>query len=632
MNPVPARLRIVCALASWVRRQAGVRKDSRSEAHMPMTREQVWHHGRSWGHSWVCDRSSPSKQHLRWIIVGLVVLAPVLVLLGQFGMRGPHQVLHCMGVATVKFKTDKSPFSASYLVGLPPPARPRLANSSKYPVIIQGSDGIGGPVRQNNRDKQNTNFDPRRYCVPHPRAARLGLREPYSVKLDDGHVRERSWEMACATSFEWKHWMPFKWDREGNVVLGKNIMVSDPASDDAALFLYGSHRSLGRYDIPRPDSWDTLAKGGHGNSYLNVWHFLVDDPTIWCAAHFAQRVAKAKGLNPASVTIVDSYRAETLFARLLLRPHFRNVVLAHNRDALRAMNHSRRIYVWRQLKCNKCGFFSSQGNDAHNEDCTRCNILRLKGYEINGNGMPGVMTQDVSPIRRPDRIIVEAVRGMMSGLGIERRECSGGYVLVLDRAGEILPGARKLVSAGAGDLAGVLSAMTSRGLPVVASDLLSVPLRDQLPLFAQAAVMVGVHGAGLTNMIFMRPGSALIEVTIRVRKQPSSTLPRYPFVVFSDTAQFAGLRYYSHDPVDTVPYPPPPEDAHAVRAVVVDAKVLAEQTLRAWSLATCCESPDRGTPLKRRPQNSAFCRAGLAAEDRRSRSWAPSLCRGLAAG
>jgi capsular polysaccharide biosynthesis protein len=41
----------------------------------------------------------------------------------------------------------------------------------------------------------------------------------------------------------------------------------------------------------------------------------------------------------------------------------------------------------------------------------------------------------------------------------------------------------------------------------------ALPVRDQAALFAQAAVVVGPHGAGLTNAAFMAPGGAMVELT-----------------------------------------------------------------------------------------------------------------------
>jgi len=41
----------------------------------------------------------------------------------------------------------------------------------------------------------------------------------------------------------------------------------------------------------------------------------------------------------------------------------------------------------------------------------------------------------------------------------------------------------------------------------------SLAFADQVALFADAEMVVGPHGAGLTNCVFMAPGGALIELT-----------------------------------------------------------------------------------------------------------------------
>ena len=41
----------------------------------------------------------------------------------------------------------------------------------------------------------------------------------------------------------------------------------------------------------------------------------------------------------------------------------------------------------------------------------------------------------------------------------------------------------------------------------------ALSLKDQVALFADAEIVVGAHGAGLTNCVFMAPGSAVVELT-----------------------------------------------------------------------------------------------------------------------
>jgi len=56
---------------------------------------------------------------------------------------------------------------------------------------------------------------------------------------------------------------------------------------------------------------------------------------------------------------------------------------------------------------------------------------------------------------------------------------------------------------------------------------------DQVKLFADAAIVVGAHGAGLTNAMFMAPGGALVELTQTGRV----------VATFHEVASAAGLSY-----------------------------------------------------------------------------------------
>ena len=42
-----------------------------------------------------------------------------------------------------------------------------------------------------------------------------------------------------------------------------------------------------------------------------------------------------------------------------------------------------------------------------------------------------------------------------------------------------------------------------------------MPLGDQIRLFGRAKLLVGLHGAGLANMVFMAPGSNVLEMGTR---------------------------------------------------------------------------------------------------------------------
>jgi len=92
-----------------------------------------------------------------------------------------------------------------------------------------------------------------------------------------------------------------------------------------------------------------------------------------------------------------------------------------------------------------------------------------------------------------------------------RRELLANRSLPLDQAGERIyisrakAGQRRILNEP--ELTGVLASRGFRG--VVLEDL---PLEKQIQLFASAEAVVAPHGAGLTNLVFCRPGTKVIEL------------------------------------------------------------------------------------------------------------------------
>lgn len=79
----------------------------------------------------------------------------------------------------------------------------------------------------------------------------------------------------------------------------------------------------------------------------------------------------------------------------------------------------------------------------------------------------------------------------------------------------------------------LLEALAPEGLERVAFT--GMPVRAQAELMAGARLVVGAHGAGLTNLMYCRPGTAVIEVTT------SQYMTRCRS--FADIAMYRGLRY-----------------------------------------------------------------------------------------
>lgn len=101
--------------------------------------------------------------------------------------------------------------------------------------------------------------------------------------------------------------------------------------------------------------------------------------------------------------------------------------------------------------------------------------------------------------------------------------------------------------------------LESQGFSEVALESLSVA--EQIAVFAQAEVVVGVHGAGLSNVVFCRPGTRVVEL------MPSAwAMPCYWSV-----SRHVGLDYHRLD-VTSVPVPGSP--ANASSEVRVDLESL----------------------------------------------------------
>lgn len=67
-------------------------------------------------------------------------------------------------------------------------------------------------------------------------------------------------------------------------------------------------------------------------------------------------------------------------------------------------------------------------------------------------------------------------------------------------------------------------------------DLETMTVAEQIHLFFHAACVVGPHGAGLTNLVFCRPGTKVVEINTPYRTA----------TCFSDIAHYRGLDYRLH--------------------------------------------------------------------------------------
>eukprot|EP00466_Bigelowiella_natans_P011315 jgi/Bigna1/72145/fgenesh1_pg.18_\ len=439
----------------------------------------------------------------------------------------------------------------------------------------------------------------------------------------EGNNREPYWKMACQYTelMELNH-------NVFNMDLKLRIQAGDDSTED-------------RHHNQSSAGWPLLAVDTGGRSDLsNIWHALLDDPAVWCAAHFAKEMFRHRRRHDNSKETSKEMGPPYPFYIFLLdgNKHHKNFLQGvaqhvivpedvissnaaangHPRDGS-----SRNNSGLHSDKAGKLGSLPSSSSALlHMSTCklmpiffnflnipyrlfVRVVILqhhaefwllsRRRRYfqnQLNGNSMPGVELQDVPVLRTKDAFQQQATDLVMEGYHIPRRTCLGGFVFVLERSGSFktassLRNLRKLVDMRTRNLAGVINTLAKEGMNVVTSTLKGLKFSHQLQIFANTAVFIAVHGAGLTNMIFMRRGSSVVEITLRSRTAEKGG--RYRLVGFIDTAKSFELHYFHADPHAILPLPLQLEDPHATTAVVVNSTKLAHIAQAAWCLATRCQ-------------------------------------------
>ncbi len=97
----------------------------------------------------------------------------------------------------------------------------------------------------------------------------------------------------------------------------------------------------------------------------------------------------------------------------------------------------------------------------------------------------------------------------LSDAGIRFEKPKVPFVLLVLRSTK----RRRLAGAQTGTATEIVLALLERSMPVYVVDLAKASIEEQILLFESAPVVIGMHGAGLTNMIWMRPKeSTIIEV------------------------------------------------------------------------------------------------------------------------
>ena len=186
------------------------------------------------------------------------------------------------------------------------------------------------------------------------------------------------------------------------------------------------------------------------------------------------------------------------------------------------------------------------------------------------------------------RLLRETV---LSTLRVPTRGANNGTVLLALRAGtRVLRDVRTLHSRA------IAEALSARGLVVEVvyiSD--NTSTAEQVAMFARAAVVISVHGSQLTNVAWMRPGSAVIEVMLRNgwcldpwRPADGVSCQRckaYHKADFANLARLFELKYWYYDAVflsKRYGVNGEPINPIHVRNVLVDAEELADVAVAAY--------------------------------------------------
>jgi len=476
---------------------------------------------------------------------------------------------------SIEYDVPESPFDSSQLevenmksIGYRSPAPETKSLFSSFPLASRLA--LTGPQKHETCPHIIGGLDPSRYTMRPPTNYQTnGSKPDFRIHIDEtSNFKEPYWKEACRfvenPFFDFGKHSERIINDEGDVApkeISSQIIRGNRNAENAVLFLNTGNLGQDYY---------------HSYAGTNPWHKYVDDPTLWCGGRFLESFPEFKK-SKASVVITKCDRRTCHMLATLLEGIYAEVLTPYDWDSVIALSGKRRIFVWEMV-------------DGRQDTTWKNWYWKFRkgwfGVKINSMGMPGVFTSEFPTHRHVDTFQTRVLRSMLNGVRAIRRPCNKGKVLVIDRMGDIRRNKRKLLSYKTGSLDGVLQEMCKRNLNVFATDLSKIPLREQLDIFGSTAVMVAVHGAGITNQIFMKPGSVVIEITLRVNGLEEEV---YKSVVFADTALSFGLFYFTHDPLLTFPYPPPKADVHQVSAVYVNASSLATQTLGAYHLATCCQ-------------------------------------------
>jgi len=217
--------------------------------------------------------------------------------------------------------------------------------------------------------------------------------------------------------------------------------------------------------------------------------------------------------------------------------------------------------------------------------------------------------------RKPLQMFTGLSKRIKSNLKVRDRKKDEGGVLLFQRKmydvlevdpAEFHKNAKKmryLVDSVTGSTEGFLQGLCHKtGLPIKSLDFHPRnpryhSFREQMQILSNAAILIASHGSGLWNALWIRPGSVVLEVTLRpghcCMPIPShmwnktvckeSCIP-YKMVNIADGIQAAGVRWFYYDPL-TIDFPSG-DSNRATTRVHVNVEHFSKVLLGAYAVAT----------------------------------------------
>lgn len=151
--------------------------------------------------------------------------------------------------------------------------------------------------------------------------------------------------------------------------------------------------------------------------------------------------------------------------------------------------------------------FQLLGNDG--DECENTTVVPYKLGELAPKLRHGTISDSryFRPNTRPNDFLIDIAARVRHAIVVPH-STSRPFVLLVLRS----TSSRRLAGTRTGTATEIVLALLRCSLPLRIIDLSFAPVVDQIEWFSQALVVIGMHGAGLTNLVWMKKGSTVIEI------------------------------------------------------------------------------------------------------------------------